>query len=419
MGLACPGARGYHPSVPHRRAGSSIVPTVEALEEIRAGRMIILMDDEDRENEGDLCVAADRVTPEHINFMATHGRGLICLSLTEHQCEQLGLPMMVRENRAPLGTAFTVSIDARYGIGRGISAADRAATIRTAIRADATPGDIVTPGHVFPLRARRGGVLVRAGQTEGAVDLARLADLAPAGVICEIMRDDGSMARLPDLEGFARKHGLKIATIADLIAYRSAHDKLVHCVAEAPLSTSYGGQFRALVYTTDIDDNEHLVLVKGDVTGPEPVLVRPHLEYLPGDIFAYAPRDTRTLLHRAMERIAAEDRGVILYLRRSGRGLDLFDVPEGASRQAPSTGFAAPRASIFRDFGIGAQILRDIGVRKIRWLTNNPLRLVSLPGYGLEIVEWVPLSDAPSGRPTDPGQPSPPSTVQSKVIPLR
>jgi 3,4-dihydroxy 2-butanone 4-phosphate synthase/GTP cyclohydrolase II len=266
-------------------------------------------------------------------------------------------------------------------------------------------------------------VLVRAGQTEGAVDLARLADLAPAGVICEIMRDDGSMARLPDLEGFARKHGLKIATIADLIAYRSAHDKLVHCVAEAPISTSYGGQFRALVYTTDIDDNEHLVLVKGDVTGPEPVLVRPHLEYLPGDIFAYAPRDTRTLLHRAMERIAAEGRGVILYLRRSGRGLDLFDVPEGASRQAPSTGFAAPRASIFRDFGIGAQILRDIGVRKIRWLTNNPLRLVSLPGYGLEIVEWVPLSEAPSGRPTEPGQPSAPSTAQgpaqSKVIPLR
>ena len=408
--------------MPHRRAGSSIVPTVEALEEIRAGRMIILMDDEDRENEGDLCVAADRVTPEHINFMATHGRGLICLSLTEHQCEQLGLPMMVRENRAPLGTAFTVSIDARSGIGRGISATDRATTIRTAIRADSTPADIVTPGHVFPLRARRGGVLVRAGQTEGAVDLARLADLAPAGVICEIMRDDGSMARLPDLEAFARKHGLKIATIADLIAYRSAHDKLVHCVAEAPLSTSYGGQFRALVYTTDIDDNEHLVLVKGDVGGPEPVLVRPHLEYLPGDIFAYAPRDTRTLLHRAMERIEAEGRGVILYLRRSGRGLDLFDVPEGASRQAPSSGFASPRASIFRDFGIGAQILRDIGVRKIRWLTNNPLRLVSLPGYGLEIVEWVPLSEVAGGRSGEsggsPGQPGQ-SAGPSKVIPLR
>ena len=252
---------------------------------------------------------------------------------------------------------------------------------------------------------------MRAGQTEGAVDLARLADLAPAGVICEIMRDDGSMARLPDLETFARRHHLKIATIADLIAYRSAHDTLVHCVAEAPLPTSPGGQFRALVYTTDIDDNEHLALVKGDVTGPEPVLVRPHLEYLPGDIFGYAPRDTRALLHRAMERIADEGRGVILYLRRSGRGLDVFDVPEGGTPRAPSTGFASPRSSIFRDFGIGAQILRDIGVRKIRWLTNNPLRLVSLPGYGLEIVEWVPLSGEAAPRAIEP--------APSKVVPLR
>ncbi len=397
--------------MPPRRQGSSIVSIEEALEDFRAGRMIILMDDEDRENEGDLCVAADKVTPEHINFMATHGRGLICLSLTENRCEQLGLPMMVRENRAPLGTAFTVSIDARHGIGRGISAADRAATIRTAIRPDAGPADIVTPGHVFPLRARKGGVLVRAGQTEGAVDLARLADLAPAGVICEIMRDDGSMARLPDLEGFAKEHGLKIATIAELIAYRSSHDTLVHCVGEAPLPTQYGGMFRALVYTTDIDDNEHLVLVKGDVSGDEPVLVRPHLEYLPGDIFGYSARDTRTLLHRSMERIDAEGRGVILYLRRSGRGLDLFNTPDaGSGGGGPSTGFASPRASIFRDFGIGAQILRDIGVRKIRWLTNNPLRLVSLPGYGLEIVEWVPLTaDATSG--TDP--------AAAKVVPLR
>jgi 3,4-dihydroxy 2-butanone 4-phosphate synthase/GTP cyclohydrolase II len=250
---------------------------------------------------------------------------------------------------------------------------------------------------------------VPAGQTAGAVDLARLADLAPAGVICEIMRDDGSMARLPDLEAYARKHGLKIATVAELIAYRSQHDKLVHCVAEAPLPTSYGGLFRALVYTTDIDDSEHLVLVKGDVSGPEPVLVRPHLEYLPGDIFGYAPRDTRTLLHRSMERIAAEGRGVILYLRRAGRGLDVIDVPDGGSPSAPSTGFASPRSSIFRDFGIGAQILRDIGVRKIRWLTNNPLRLVSLPGYGLEIVEWVPLSD--DAVASTPGTP--------KVVPLR
>src|SRR5437667_1038241 len=370
-----------------RRPGSHIVDTEEALEEIRAGRMIILMDDEDRENEGDPCVAADRVTAEHINFMATYGRGLVCLSLTEERCEQLGLSMMVKDNRAPLGTAFTVSIDARQGIVRGISAIDRATTIRTAIRADAGPTDIVTPGHVFPLRARRGGVLVRAGQTEGAVDLARLAGFAPAGVICEVMREDGAMARLPDLEAFAEEHGLKIATIADLIGYRSRHDSLVHRAAESHITTRYGGEFRAFVYTTDIDDAEHLVLVKGDIRPDEPVLVRPHLEYLPGDVFGYRERDTRSLLHRAMERIAAEGRGVILYLRREARGLDLFTPIEGAKPEAPSTDLGT-RLSIFRDFGIGAQILRDIGVGKIRWLTNNPRRLLGLPGHGLQIVEW-------------------------------
>jgi 3,4-dihydroxy 2-butanone 4-phosphate synthase/GTP cyclohydrolase II len=403
--------------MPERRKGSAIVPIEEALDEIRAGRMVILMDDEDRENEGDLCVAAERVTAEHINFMATHGRGLICLSLTENRCDQLGLPMMVRENRAPLGTAFTVSIDARHGIRHGISAVDRATTIRTAIRPDAGPNDIVSPGHIFPLRARNGGVLVRAGQTEGVVDMARLAGLAPAGVICEIMNEDGSMARLADLERFAARHGLKIATIADLIGYRSRHETLVHCVAEAPLNTRYGGEFRALVYRTDIDDHEHLVLVKGDVRTDDPVLVRPHIEYLPGDIFAYRERDTRTLLHRSMERIAAEGRGVVLYLRRAGRGLDLFSLPDGGGGALPSTGFLSPRSSIFRGFGIGAQILRDIGVRKIRWLTNNPLRLVSLPGYGLEIVEWVPLTVAGS---TDAAPAEPPAEARgSKVLPLR
>jgi 3,4-dihydroxy 2-butanone 4-phosphate synthase/GTP cyclohydrolase II len=331
--------------------------------------------------------------------MATHGRGLVCLALSEEQCDQLGLAMMVTENRAPLGTAFTVSIDARHGIGRGISAVDRASTIRTASRADAGPADIVTPGHVFPLRARRGGVLVRSGQTEGAVDLARLAGFAPAGVICEIMRDDGSMARLDDLEAFAERHDLKIATIADLIGYRSRHDTLVHHTAESRLMTRYGGEFRAIVYTTDIDDSEHLVLVKGDIRPDEPVLVRPHLEYLPGDVFGYRDRDTRTLLHRAMERIAAEGRGVVLYLRRSGRGLDLFAIPGAGTGAAPSTAFLSSRSSIFRDFGIGAQILRDVGVGKIRWLTNNPLRLVSLPGYGLEIVEYVPLTIAGAETP--------------------
>jgi len=389
-----------------RRKSPHVVGIEEALAELRAGRMVVLMDDEDRENEGDLCVAAERVTAEHINFMATHGRGLVCLSLTEQRCEQLGLPMMVSENRAPLGTAFTVSIDARQGITRGISAVDRATTIRTAIRADATPADVVTPGHVFPLRARRGGVLVRAGQTEGAVDLARLAGFVPAGVICEILREDGTMARLADLEDFAARHNLKITTIADLIEYRSRHDSLVHRRAEARITTRHGGDFRALVYTTDVDEAEHLVLVKGDIRPDEPVLVRPHLEYLPGDVFAYRERDTRSLLQKAMERIAAEGKGVILYLRRDGRGLDLFSSGQGDSARAPSTALASWLEN-FREFGIGAQILRDVGVGKIRWLTNRPLRLVSLPGYGLEIVDSVPLAlDEPeaSTAPARPGK---------------
>ena len=250
----------------------------------------------------------------------------------------------------------------------------------------------MSPGHVFPLRARRGGVLVRAGQTEGAVDLARLAGFAPAGVICEILRDDGTMARLPDLEEFAARHNVKIATIADLIEYRSRHDSLVHRTAEARITTRHGGDFRALVYTTDVDEGEHLVLAKGDIRADEPTLVRTHLEYLPGDVFGYRERDTRSLLQKAMERIAAEGKGVILYLRRDGRGLDLFSEARADSARAPSTALGASWLANFREFGIGAQILRDVGVGKIRWLTNRPLRLVSLPGYGLEIVESVPLT---------------------------
>jgi 3,4-dihydroxy 2-butanone 4-phosphate synthase/GTP cyclohydrolase II len=390
-----------------RRHSRYVVGIDEALEELRASRMIILMDDEDRENEGDLCVAAERVTPEHVNFMATYGRGLVCLALTENRCDQLGLSMMVRENRAPLGTAFTTSVDARHGIGRGISAIDRATTIRTAIRADAGPADLVTPGHVFPLRARRGGVLVRAGQTEGAVDLARLAGFVPAGVICEIMREDGEMARLTDLESFAARHDLKIATVADLIEYRSRHDSLVHRKAEARIVSRYGGEFRALVYTTDVDDGEHLVLTRGEIRPDVPTLVRPHLEYLPGDVFGYRERDTRSLLHRAMERIAAEGSGVILYLRRHGRGFDYFTRPEAGSAGAPSTRLGS-WLSNFREFGIGAQILRHVGVGKNRWLTNHPLRLVSLPGHGLEIVENVPLTLE------EPGAAVPPSTAGLK-----
>jgi 3,4-dihydroxy 2-butanone 4-phosphate synthase/GTP cyclohydrolase II len=375
---------------PRRHTSPHLVSIQEALGEIRAGRMIILMDDEDRENEGDLCMAAELVTAEHINFMVTHGRGLVCLSLTEERLEELGLPMMVEENRAALGTAFTISVDARLGIGRGVSAADRAATIRAAIRDGATGADLVTPGHVFPLRARRGGVLVRAGQTEGAVDLARLAGRKPAGVICEIMNEDGTMARLPELERFAARHGLKIATVADLIHYRLHHDSLVHRVATSRITSKYGGEFTAHAYTSDVDLGEHLVLVKGTIRPEEPTLVRTHTEYLPGDVFGYRDRNTGELLHRAMELIAAEGRGVILYLRSEGGGHDFFTSADGGERARPST---SPwgRLQQFRDFGIGAQILRDVGVGKIRWLTNRARQLVGLAGYGLEIVDVVPI----------------------------
>jgi 3,4-dihydroxy 2-butanone 4-phosphate synthase/GTP cyclohydrolase II len=377
-----------------------LVSIEEAIAEIRAGRMIILMDDEDRENEGDLCMAAEKVTPESIAFMARYARGLICLPLTEEKLADLALPMMVAENSAPLGTAFTLSIDARRGVTSGLSAADRATTILTALRDGSGPGDVVTPGHVFPLRARRGGVLVRTGQTEGAVDLARLAGLKPAGVICEIMKDDGSMARLSDLEGFAADHGIKIATVADLIQYRLRHDSLVHRIAEARLPTRFGGDFRAVVYGSDVDDGEHLALVRGTITPEEPTLVRTHAEYLPGDVFAYVQRNTGAVLQRAMQVIATEGRGVILYLRREEHGVDVFGGGDGPtqSRGEPSTN-PSTRLRDFRDYGIGAQILRDLGVGKIRLLTNYPRRLVSLPGYGLEIVECVPLS---VGRPQPP-----------------
>jgi 3,4-dihydroxy 2-butanone 4-phosphate synthase/GTP cyclohydrolase II len=368
-----------------------VVSIPEAIAEIRAGRMIILMDDEDRENEGDLCMAAEKVTPDAINFMAKFGRGLICLPVTAEHAERLGLGAMAKENNSPLGTAFTVSIDARRGITHGQSAADRAETILTAIRDGSGPEDVVTPGHVFPLVARPGGVLVRTGQTEGTVDLARLAGLKPAGVICEIMRDDGAMARLPDLEDFADRHGLKIATISDLIQYRLRHDSLVHQIAEARLPTRFG-EFRAVVYGSDVDDCEHLVMIRGDIRSDQPVLVRAHSEYLPGDVFGYRKRDTGELLHRAMQRIAAEGRGAILYLRRETMA-ERFSYDVASNENArPSTTASTARLNEFRDYGIGAQILRDVGIKKIRLLTNYPRRLVSLPGYGLEIVECVPLA---------------------------
>jgi 3,4-dihydroxy 2-butanone 4-phosphate synthase/GTP cyclohydrolase II len=368
----------------------------DCIGEIRAGKMVILMDDENRENEGDLCMAAERVTPEAINFMAKYGRGLICLTLTENRINELGLSMMVAENRAPLGTAFTMSIDARHGVTNGISATDRAVTIRTAIRDNVQPSDLVVPGHVFPLRARRGGVLVRTGQTEGSVDLARLAGFKPAGVICEIMKDDGSMARLPDLERFAAIHSLKICTVADLIQYRLRYDSLVHRVAEAKLNSRFGGDFRILVYHTDVDSGEHVALVRGDIKPDEPVLVRAHAEFLPGDVFSMAERDTAALLHESMRVIAKSGKGVILYLRREARGTEILELQKRAAK-TPSTDPATQQRD-FRDYGIGAQILRDLGVRKIRLLSNFPRRLVSLPGYDLEILECVPLKIGPAKR---------------------
>ena len=347
--------------------------------------MIVLMDDEDRENEGDIVVAASKITPEHVNFMLKHARGLICLPMIESRLAELGLRMMVADNTAPLGTAFTVSIDARDCEGIGMSAADRAATIRRSVSADADASDFIVPGHVFPLRARDGGVLVRTGQTEGAVDLCRLAGLEPAGVICEILNEDGTMARLPDISRFARRHSLKIGTVADLIEYRIQNESLVERVATARLPTKFGGDFTAHVYKTGVEEGEHIVLVKGDIESDEPVLVRAHAEYLPGDVFGYAHRDTGSLLQKAMQMIAEADRGVVLYVRRHGRGAEML-AEDGSG---PASTNPSARLAQFKDYGIGAQILRDVGVRKIRLLTNSPPRLTNLSGYGLEVVEII------------------------------
>lgn len=387
------------PTRPPEHESPHIASIQEAIEEIRAGRMIILMDDEDRENEGDLCMAAEKVTPEAINFMAKYGRGLICLPMAEERIDALGLPMMVDKNTAPLGTAFTMSFDARHGVTRGVSAEDRATTILQASRPDARPEDFIVPGHVFPLRARRGGVLVRTGQTEGAVDLSRLAGLGPSGIICEIMKEDGSMARLPDLETFAAEHGFKIATIADLIHYRLQNDSLVHHVAEARMPTHSGGEFTAHVYTNDVDDAEHFVLVKGKIEPDEPILVRSHAEYVPGDVFGYTYGNTSALLEQSMALIAEEGRGVILYLRQGRQSEHLSRGAQGAGgRPDPAGKNPGSQLRDFRDYGIGAQILRDLGVRKMRLLTNSPRRLVSLPGYGLEVVETVPLDPTASAK---------------------
>jgi 3,4-dihydroxy 2-butanone 4-phosphate synthase/GTP cyclohydrolase II len=369
------------------------------LDDLRQGKMIILVDDEGRENEGDLTMAAEKITSEAINFMAKYGRGLICLSLDPDIVEKLKLPLMVQDNRSHFQTAFTVSIEAKHGVTTGISTADRARTILTAVDDNAVPDDLVQPGHVFPLRARRGGVLFRAGQTEGSVDLARLAGLKPAGVICEIMNDDGTMARRPDLDVFAEKHNLRVATVADIIAYRMRNESFVNREAETVLPTPYG-EFKAIAFRNELDNSEHMALVKGEIDPEKDILVRVHSECLTGDVFGSYRCDCGDQLRKALNMIDQEGMGVVIYLRQEGRGIGFANKLKAYALQDKGFDTVEANAELgfepdLRDYGVGAQILVALGVRKMRIMTNNPKKIIGLEGYDLTVAERVPIEIPP------------------------